>query len=121
MVKALSAKPKRTAKSSQGHNKAASRIDEATAEDAESVSSDIDDAAFKECLTNHENDTKFDDLVDKCFIILEPGKIKKVTCIDDGVQVQKDVYNVNVTTPIGETILLTAWGGNASDNCNYFT
>jgi hypothetical protein len=48
------------------------------------------------------------DLVDKCFVILELGKIKKVTCIDDGVQVQKDVYHVNVTTPIGETILLTA-------------
>ena len=88
----------------------------AIADDTDNIeASDMDDEEFAECLTHHVNDTTFDDLVDKCFIIQEIGRIKKVTCTDDGVEVQKDVYNVNLTTSIGEIIQLTAWGGHATD------
>jgi hypothetical protein len=72
--------------------------------------SDMDDEEFAECLADHVNDTTFDDYVEKCFIIESIGAIRDVPCLDrNGVQTRKDVYNVNLTNPLGEQIQLTAW------------
>jgi hypothetical protein len=122
MVKALTVKPLKAHKS----HKETQPSDHDTSEERESAhdddhASDMDEEAFAVCLTKHDDDTNFDRLVDKCFIILDIGKTKKVTCIVDGEEVQKDVYNVNLTTPMGEIIQLTAWESIAIDICDYFT
>jgi hypothetical protein len=52
--------------------------------------SDMDDEEFAECLANHVNDTTSGD------------KRRPM-------QTRKDVYNVNLTNPLGEQIQLTAW------------
>lgn len=69
----------------------------------------MDDEAFAESLQNHDDDTSFDDRVERCFIIQDIGAIRKVTCIENGVDTKKNVYNVNLITPIGEIIQLTTW------------
>lgn len=81
----------------------------------------MDDEAFAESLQNHVDDTSFDDRVERCFIIQDIGAIRKVTCIENGVDTKKNVYNVNLITPIGEIIQLTTWEQQAIDACDYFT
>lgn len=76
----------------------------------------MDDEAFAESLQNHVDDTSFDDRVERCF-----NPIRKVTCIENGVDTKKNVYNVNLITPIGEIIQLTTWEQQAIDACDYFT
>jgi hypothetical protein len=127
MVKTPPTKPTKTVKVAQHRRSALSgSVDGVTGdatEDAGSpVASDMDDEEFAECLADHVDHTTFDDRVDKCFIIKEIGAIRKVPCVDrNGVEKQKDVYNVNLITPIGESIQLTAWEQLAFDVCDWFT
>jgi hypothetical protein len=81
----------------------------------------MDDDDFAECLADHVNDTTFDDYVEKCFIIESIGAIRDVPCLDrNGVQTRKDVYNVNLTNPLGEHIHLTAWEQSAHNLSEWF-
>jgi hypothetical protein len=84
-------------------------------------SSELDDEEFAECLADHEEAANFDDHVDRCFIIPTIGEIREVACKDrKGVETRKDVYNVNLITPIGEAIQLTAWEGLAHNVYDWF-
>jgi hypothetical protein len=89
MVKATTVEP---LKAHQAHRDPSTKEDKGSI-DVDHQASDVDEESFADCLTKHEDDTEFDDLVDKCFIIQEVGKTRKVTYTENGVEVQKDVYN----------------------------
>jgi hypothetical protein len=94
MVKATTMKPLKVHKA---HRDPSIKEDSGSVDEDET--SDMDEEAFADCLTRHEDDTKFDYLVDKCFLFCqEIGKTRKFTYMEKGVEVQKDVYNVKKKT-----------------------
>jgi hypothetical protein len=75
-------------------------------------SSELGDEEFAEFLADYEEASNFDDHVGRCSIIQTIGEIRDVACKGrKGVETRKDVYNVNLITPIVEAIQLTAWEG----------
>jgi hypothetical protein len=110
MVKTTNSKAAKTVKVAQHKQLATTHSTHDVPEEAASAeASDMDDDEFAECLADHVNDTTFDNYVQKCFIIESIGAIRNVPCLDrNGVQTRKDVYNVNLTNPLGEKIQLTA-------------
>ena len=60
--------------------------------------------------------TSFDLRVDRCFIIIDIGAVRKVPVSG----VSKDVYNVMLITPFGVSILLSAWQQLALDFFDFF-
>ena len=84
--------------------------------------SDSEDEGYSDCIEDRVDGTTFDDKVDRCFIILDIGSLKKVNCPDrNGSEKVKDVYNVTFTTPIGEAIQFTAWEQVAQDAFDWFS
>ena len=62
----------------------------------------------------------FDASVDRCFILQEIGSTRKVKCGDGDNEILEEVYNFKLTSPLGEVILLTAWGDHAAKVYSYF-
>lgn len=79
-----------------------------------------DEKDYTDCVAEAVDGEPFDDHVDRCFIILDVGSTRKVKCSDGENEQQKEVYNVNLTTPLGEIIQLTAWADYATNVYDFF-
>jgi hypothetical protein len=117
MVKYETTKPTKTVKAVDAKKyPSATSLKNASEDDDCTQTSDVKEKDFTDCVAKEINEATFDDQVDRCFIIQEVGTPKKVKCTDCANDVQKDVYNVHLSTPLGEIIELTAcWGDNATN------
>ena len=69
------------------------------------------------CSVGGADSSSFDHRVDRCYIIYDIGKVRKVPVSG----VIKDVYNIILITPLGESIILSAWQQLAVDLFDFFS
>jgi hypothetical protein len=114
MVKEVSSKPIKTVKSHDTKKHTTAATPNANESD--------DEQEYTDCVAEAAavDGQIFDEKVDRCFIVLDVGSSRKVKCGEGEKEVQKDVYNVNLTTPLGEIIQLTAWGDYATNVYDFF-
>ena len=121
MVKALTsksshafkvAKPSRSVPIGAAVGTAGSSIDGANS----SPPPNSDEEEFVDCSGVGVDSTSFDLRVGRCFVINDIGSVRKVPVSG----VMKNVYNVMLITPLGESILLSAWQQVAFDLFDFF-